>query len=140
MIIWFFIQGDSLSVHRQTKLNFLTGNWPAVICHGYVLWKRCCSHWKQKRREERESSSKQNLIWGSFIKVFFHFIRAKEKKTKTFWLLGPRARQPNIQALTMNSRHPKQNSVYASGASGGVLSIHTIFPFRMFSSEVSNVT
>lgn len=90
MIIWFFIQGDSLSVHRQTKLNFLTGNWPAVICHGYVLWKRCCSHWKQKRREERESSSKQNLIWGSFIKVFFHFIRAKEKKTQNILVIGPK--------------------------------------------------
>lgn len=119
-------------IDRQ-KLNFLTGNWPAVICHGYVLWKRCCSHWKQKRREEWESFSKQNLIWGSFIKVFSHFIRAKEKKkTKTFWLLGPRARQSNIQVLTMNSRHPKQNSVYGSGARGGVLSIHTIFPFRCF--------
>lgn len=80
---------DNLVLHRaifsghigRQKLNFLTGNWPSVICHRYILLKRC-----QAIRTREMGRAKSHL--GSFIKVFTYLIITK-KENNNILLTGP---------------------------------------------------
>lgn len=123
MIILFFIWGDFSGYKARRKLNFPTGNRPGVICDSHVLWKKPLKSLKQ------ESSSKQNLSLGSFIKVFLHLIGTKGKKTNSDdWTMGQATQYSSSDSS--NPRHPEPYSVYSSGARGNIMNIHTFFPSR----------